>query len=597
MKLIKSHAIYKILEIILIIFWLMAMRGSSSLYIPYLIVGILGILACYTRTSFGVHVKSSIITTIFALIFTFFVCSANYNLFPTLSLSANIISSIIELISIVIGSFIVFYNVLIMTPTAIDSFNTHIDKSINQKIFKLKPSQVFWLSFLIIAVVYLIVFFVCKFPGNLSYDSTMKIDQAITGEYTGRHPFMHTLLISLFVNLGRNIFGDLNAGVAFYVVFQILLFASIFAFSISTLYRAKHNPKLIIALLVIYALLPYHIMYSMTIWTDCLFAVMLLLFITVGYRLFNKIGPSVPNYILLFISSLITCLSKGNGLYVIVFFLLLFVIFYWRQIFKTREYLPSCIITLCTIILAFAHNSFLLPALNISKPELMESLSIPAQQIARVIVDDPSSLTDEQKELLSHVSSLDEIADDYTPWLSDPIKWQVWRSEGGEDYLREHKFDYIKLYLELGLRHPLQYLEAWSDQTKGYFNGGYNYWVVENGIVDNRLDIKRRSQGNIPDKIFDTYLAIFEKNPTMRIIYCIGFYSWIAICLLYITIIRKDLKSILLASLPVALVVTLLIAAPVYSEFRYIYPVCCCLPFLSVIIVNNQAKQPKPRKK
>ena len=49
--------------------------------------------------------------------------------------------------------------------------------------------------------------------------------------------------------------------------------------------------------------------------------------------------------------------------------------------------------------------------------------------------------------------------------------------------------DFVHLYVEIGLKHPLKYLEAWVDQTKGYWNAGYEYWVW-NGNWMNDLGIQ-----------------------------------------------------------------------------------------------------------
>ena len=114
-----------------------------------------------------------------------------------------------------------------------------------------------------------------------------------------------------------------------------------------------------------------------------------------------------------------------------------------------------------------------LKSLNVKQPDTIESLSIPAQQIARVITDE-EDITIEQKELLSELIDIDEIPTYYVSYFSDPIKNLV-REKGNQEYLKEHSNEYLNLYIQLGLKYPQKYIEAWVDQTRGYWNSGYAF--------------------------------------------------------------------------------------------------------------------------
>lgn len=565
--------IFQTIKIILVILWLVAMQSSDSIFTPYLLTGIFSIFCCIKAPQQN-HNKS--ITYTFSVILALFVIVANYHLFPHFTASTFPVD-ITMVISLILGSFVTFYNIFKFLPAIINKYKIPQPKNTN-----LTPKKIFLLSFIIISAVYLLVFFLCKYPGNLSFDSITQVRQGLTGEYSNHQPFIHTIIIQLFSNIGQNLFGNINAGVATYVVFQIILMSSIFAFSISTIFREFRSKKLAIILLLIYILLPYHIMYSMTVWKDCLLGAFMLLLLATEYRIFKSLGSKWLNYILLVISGFCCCTFKGNGLYIFLAFFALSTILLYKDIFKTRKFLFNFVLLVIIVISAFVYNKAILPSLNVPKSETMESLSIPVQQIARTIKDS-NNLNSEQKDLLGHIMNLEEVPTVYNPHLSDPMKEQVWKSSGGENYLLEHKGEYLKLYLELGVAHPLQYLQAWSDQTKGYFNGGYRYWVISNDITDNDINIYKTNENSLPNKAFNAYLSLFENNDVFRIIYCIGFFVWVTLGLLFIAIVKKDKISILLTSVPLFLISTLIIAAPVYSEFRYTYPLFCCLPLLFVI--------------
>lgn len=53
------------------------------------------------------------------------------------------------------------------------------------------------------------------------------------------------------------------------------------------------------------------------------------------------------------------------------------------------------------------------------------------------------------------------------------------------------RLDFAKLYLQLGIRYPHKYIEAWVDQTRGYWNGGYSYWIWATEVYENPLGIQK----------------------------------------------------------------------------------------------------------
>lgn len=577
----KIIKIYKITEIIIIIAWLIAMKESDSYYIPYLLTGMLGIICCYTRKTFNVNDKKPL-AIIFAIIFTLLISLSNYNLFPTLSLK-NSLLFLLQSVSIIIGSFVTFYNILINSPKILNALK--VPKKLTTK-SNYKPVTIFLLSFITIAFIYLLVLLICKYPGNLSFDSITQIKQGLTQDYSNHHPFLSTIVISIFVNVGQAIFNDINVGIALFAIFQIVILSLIFSYSVMTIYQVNKHTYLWLLLLSIYAIIPYHIMYSMSVWKDVLFSGFVLLFVISQYRFFNNIGKKWVNVLLLSLSTILIPMFRGNGIYIIYLSIILFIFLFWKQIYHEKKYRINLSILILAITVYPIFNVITSSSFNIAKAEKMESLSIPAQQIARTIKD-KNDLTDDQKELISNVSNFDEIADTYVPWLSDPIKEQVWHSTGGEEYLSTHKNDFVRIYLELGFTHPIQYTQAWVDQTKGYFNGGYNYWVISNDITENDLGIERKNEQSAQNKIFNLYLDVFEKNDFFRIIYCIGFHVWVIIWLLYCSLFQKRKLDTFIICIPLSLILTLLIASPVFSEFRYAYPLFCCLPFLAIIYTQH----------
>ncbi|MBR3256385.1 hypothetical protein IKG10_01810 [Candidatus Saccharibacteria bacterium] len=228
--------------------------------------------------------------------------------------------------------------------------------------------------------------------------------------------------------------------------------------------------------------------------------------------------------------------------------------------------------------------------LSIPQPDIIESLSIPTQQIARTLSESKDTISTNDLSLIDKLADSEEIIKAYSPIIHDPIK-KVIRSKGTVKNISEHKAEYLLLYLRLGLTHPAQYLKAWIDQTKGYWNAGYNYWRWSEEIAANNYGIERHIISNEIKSAFSSYLFIFENTNFLTPFISIGIAVWLLIILLYVNIIRKNETIIIFIIFILATWGTLLIATPVFSEFRYIYFLFTCLPFLTIVtLINNKRK-------
>lgn len=79
------------------------------------------------------------------------------------------------------------------------------------------------------------------------------------------------------------------------------------------------------------------------------------------------------------------------------------------------------------------------------------------------------------------------IPDYYQPELSDPVKALI--QYGHPEYLETHKGEYLKLWVQLGLKYPLDYWNAFVDQTKGYWFPGAPGMLTNEGISPNELGL------------------------------------------------------------------------------------------------------------
>ena len=563
-KIIKTQKTLKIIQIILMIYWISAIKETDSYYITYLVTGILGFIAFYMN-NFNSKEKISKRDMVISI-----GCGTLYSITVVLS-NYGIFSSWISIVLVGIGAFSTIYNIIkciITNPIT-------IKKAENSN----KTITLFTICTLIIFVFNCVFLIFVYYPGILTPDSINQITQIKTEKYSNHHPFYHTMLIKIWVDVGNRIFNNINIGVMLYNLFQILIIALSIAYCLTTLYQKKVSKKYIATCMIFYLLMPYNIMYSFTVWKDILFACSVLTFITALYRIINKIGKNqVLNYILILISGIVFMLFRSNGMiaFVAFFFVLLIIL---KQEKKTL--IGIMFVAICLSIIL---KGPVLKTMNVSSPDMVESLSIPVQQVARVVTEE-KELTKEQYELLSKIIKVENIQNKYKNYISDPIKWEI-RNYGNQQYLKDNKIEYLKLYLSLGIKYPKEYIKAWIDQTKGYWNGGYKYWIWSNGVTKNELGIERKVNSKVLQNFTNKYLELYDKESILSLFVSIGFNTWILI-IVFLYDIAKKKKEALLALPILFLIGTLIIATPVYSEFRYIYSLFLCLPFIILCSFNN----------
>ena len=422
--------------------------------------------------------------------------------------------------------------------------------------------------------------FLYNFPGVMTPDSISQYSQAmgLTG-YSDHHPFAHTLLIKLLLSMGMALFDNVYAAIACYTVFQMVLMALLLCYCICILYRYGAGRKLCLLFLIFYACVPYNGSFAVTMWKDVLFSGFLLLFALCLYRLLHlyaaggRLKKQPGLLALLLLSGLLVCLFRSNGLYVFLLtapFLSIVLRREWKLL------LPGI---LAVLVLALFIKGPVYDALGVAEPAFSESLSIPAQQIARVVYEG-RALTQEQIDLLEKTVDYDSIADYYQPELSDPIKALI--QYGNPEYLETHKGAYLKLWIQLGLRYPLDYWNAFVDQTRGYWFPGEPGLTVNESISPNDVGLTGQSvlSGTPAWKVVEILNKLYTILPLYGLLYSIGAFTWAAVFWCVNCALNGRKRNFLLFVPFFALILTLCLATPVAADLRYAYPLILSMPLL-----------------
>jgi hypothetical protein len=327
----------------------------------------------------------------------------------------------------------------------------------------------------------------------------------------------------------------------------------------------------------VYAFQPHNIVYSVTLWKDIPFAGAAVLFVTALYRLLKGIGRSkILNYTAFILGAVGFSLWRTNGWYAfLVTVIVMFFLLGRRN--KRLLILMTAILVLCWILI-----NPLLDFLGVSETNLVEAFAIPMQQVARVITEG-RELTENQLSLLNEIFWLDKVPALYDPLTVDPIKFETFRYDQVE-HIRANAGEYLHLYLSLGLKYPGDYLKAWIEETKGYWNGGYFFWIYTLKMGSNPHGIETAVSENIIGKLFAAFFRYVEKPEILQPLTSIGLHVWALVACTLVNALKKR-EEFLLGIPLLVLVAGLWLGTPVYSEFRYAYPIILSMPMILAVTV------------
>ena len=212
---------------------------------------------------------------------------------------------------------------------------------------------------------------------------------------------------------------------------------------------------------------------------------------------------------------------------------------------------------------------------GIQKSSSAEYIGMPLQQVARIITKN-EKLTNNQYLQIDKLIPVSIIPFAYNPVVSDGIKFN---KNFNIDEFNDDKISYLKLYSDIVFEHFPTTIEAYFISTLGYWYPNVVYWSVSNNIYDNNLGIYLDSKTN--ENINSIIVKGEERAlPLFGMQWSIGLCVW-TIAILAVCFIRKNKFIAITSFLPcITIWITMLLASPVWGEFRYVYGLFTSLPFL-----------------
>lgn len=576
----KDFSKYKsnILKIILAIYSyssILMIIGVEKNYNVFLLLGLLAIVFMFFKLK--INKKMNKLSILISIIISLLICVGNVVENSMTNNTLNIFSvRILFKLLITFGGVFIFLNLL---------FNTFFTKIQNINLLcqneRKSDKKIFFISWGMIFLLWL-PYFLRYFPGIMTLDSRVQLSYIEDMIFRNNHPFIQTWFEGGIYNLGKFLFNNTNMAMGFYTIIQMLILSAIFAYAVKFLYKHKFNSIIVVLVLFAYALLPQFALYSVTVWKDVLFGgAMLIMFISViEMTLTDKL--KISNIILFVISAVMILFFRNNGIYIMIVCLPFF-IYCFRK--KIKIILPILIglFTLYFVVTGPVYNY-----LKVEKPSNVESLGVPLQQVGRVIASD-GKMGKEEKEYLMTIFDFAEIKNVYAPHIVDPVK-----NHANRGVLATTEKQFLETWFSLFLKNPDTYVEAYLSQTLGYWYPSVKYWTTGSLSSENTYGVHNVNLlPNILTKIIDRVNSLD---------YSLSVLCWgigLGFILLFLSIVVASIRKIdkdkyFAWYIPfVGLWITMMLASPVFAEYRYVYGLFTSLPIilLAPYLKNHLSKK------
>ena len=440
-----------------------------------------------------------------------------------------------------------------------------------------------FLSLIILALPVLLA----EFPGFFVYDAQEELNEVLTRSFTTHHPLLHVLLLGGVIALFHKFSGSWNLGIFMYIVLQMLVISTVYAYVVSYLQKKGIGRRARLFWLAFYGLFPTIVMYTLCSCKDGLFSAFLLLLTVLLLELSEKPDRFLNDrkkVIAFVFSAALMPLFRHNGFYAYLVFLP-FAFIYFRN--KLKGILS--VVLVLPVVMYLVISGMLSAALKTEGTHHQEMLTVPIMQLARVYSYDTDSLTDEDRAVIESYIPKENLRK-YTPRVSDLVKVDF-----NNELYEKNSRDFWNIWLKELKEHPLAYVNAWMLTCYGYTyppavinvykgNTVYSFTYEDSSYFGYEVEPPGERISLIPavDRLY-RYISIGGFQQDMMVLHLFftpGLYLFIYLYVFAYRLSKKRFKGVL-PFLPMMLTFCTVILGPTYL-IRYVLYLWTCLPLLLV---------------
>ena len=468
-------------------------------------------------------------------------------------------------------------------------------RSDNVKVFRGYQIRLFYS-----AVIFLcwLPIFLAYYPSVFAYDAEGQLYQVLAHDYSTHHPLLHTLFLGAFFRLGDKMPGSYSAGMAVHSVVQMILMSGTFGYVLSYLYSKGVSAYLRFVLLLFYAFFPTNSILAISTTKDVLFSALVLIYTILIYRLAVNGSESEEcitkkdwaAYILI---SVLLLLFRNNAVYAFVLSTPFVYLGLRRKKGSNESSLQRryLLASAGAFILFVVCGMMLKAVLGAQSGSPREMLSIPLQQMARTRVKAEEMITADMRQELDRYLPSEWVFAAYNPYLADPVKNRA--------VIHDDPAGLIRTWIKLGLEYPQIYIDAFLDNSVGYWfledqthaqiygigtESGFGYLSTDNRTMPAGYEIVEHSYLPALRAAMERIVSdnVYQKLPVIRWSFAPAFYWWMLCMYIAVAIYRRKYILLMPAAFLVVYYLTLLLSPTVL--IRYMYPfvvtvpaICCCL--------------------
>lgn len=441
-------------------------------------------------------------------------------------------------------------------------------------------------------------------PNHIS-TSVKLLDPAVL--ITQHHPPVHTALLGLCVQAGQAWLGGESAGALLYTGIQVSLLLGACAAGMRALHRVGAPSRALAAIAVTLAVIPAFSTYAVLMTKDVLFAAALLVMMSeVLVCIWSKstCRAESPNRLdaVLLVTGAVGASVLRSGAWAIVTVSLVVSLMALRRRAKgggrARRAWPSLLVgaLAAVIVVNVVLTGIVYPALSIAPASAREMLSIPFQQVARVLRDHPEAVSAQDAVAIDRVLDVRTIAARYTPSKSDPVKATFRADADAEDFAA-----FFHAWLRLLAREPGDCATALAANYYGYLypphTTSWSYTasssaaamtegdggaVVESSSLTPYFSFEPADNPvSVAFRQFCTgYRALFQRIPALTLTMQAALYVW-GLIVLTAYLAHRRCWRVMAVLAPLWLVLAMALIGPCNATtyFRYAYPIALLLPF------------------
>lgn len=448
--------------------------------------------------------------------------------------------------------------------------------------------------------------FLAYYPSVFAYDAEGQLYQVLAHDYSTHHPLIHTLFLGAFFNLGKELFDSYSVGMAIHSIVQMILMAAIFGYAMTLLYREKASRVMRLALLIFYALFPANSVLALSTTKDVLFSGLVLLHTLALYRWFKEGYERRRGfYVFYILICALMLLFRNNAVYAYV--LSQPVIFYFARKIRKKEgrtdertdgridgktewkYYAGSVFAAFVLFAAGAAGLKTVTGAQNGSPR--EMLSVPLQQMARTRVEHEEEIDPALRSRLDAYIPAQWVFAAYDPHLADPVKNRA--------VIHDDPAGLIKTWAHLGVQYPLTYVDAFLDNSIGYWyladlshaeiygvgtESGFGYLSTDNRTMPAGCEIVEHSYLPGLRSFMERIVSDneYQKIPAVAAIFSPAFYWWLLCLYIAFFIYKKEYKMLFPVIFLVIYYLTLLPAPAVLV--RYMYPFIVSVPMMLCLI-------------